>query len=190
MASTEDFAVRIPPLPYEQFTEEQDRLVGGWHHLNFSKVLIRHPKMYGTFLPWLRSVIADTVLPPRDRQIVCLRMLRLCGDVYEWTHHVEISGRAGLTPEEVEDMTAGEGPTLTPRDKVILRATEELRADQFVSDATWAALLEEYSQEQAMELVYLAGCYLTMAMLTKSFGMQLETDAADHEAVNALRTYT
>ena len=190
MPSTADFPVRIPPLPYDRFTPEQDRLVGGWHHLNFSKVLIRHPHMYGTFVPWLRAVIAETSLPPRDRQIVCLRMLHLCGDVYEWSHHVTISGRTGLNEQEIADMTAGGGPSLSPRDKVILRATEELQRDQFVSDATWAQLGEGYTSEQQMELVFLAGCYLTMAMLTKSFGMQLEPDEADHAAVNALRTYT
>jgi 4-carboxymuconolactone decarboxylase len=117
-------------------------------------------------------------------------MLRLCGDVYEWTHHVEISGRAGLNPEEIAQMTDGEGAALTARDRVILRATEELQRDQFVSDGTWAALLDGYTPEQAMELVMLAGCYLTMAMITKSFGMQLEENEADHAAVNALRTYT
>ncbi|MBU6266972.1 MAG: carboxymuconolactone decarboxylase family protein [Sphingomonadales bacterium] len=190
MASTKDFAERIPPLPYEQFTPEQDRIVGGWHHLNFSKVLVRNPAMYATFVPWLRACVAETTLPPRDRQAVCLRMLRLCGDVYEWTHHVTISQRAGLNEAEIADMTAGEGTSLTPRDRVILRATEELQTSQFVSDATWTALLDGYIREQAMELVMLAGCYLTMAMITKSFGMQLEEDEADHEAVNALRTYT
>ena len=190
MPSTEQFPVRIPPLPYEQFTEEQDRLVGGWHHLNFSKVMIRHPGMYGTFVPWLREVIAGTTLPPRDRQAVCLRMLHLCGDVYEYTHHVTISERAGLTAQEIADMTAGDGATLTAHDRAVIRASEELQRDQFVADATWAELGQSLSPEQRMELVFLAGCYLTMAMLTKSFGMQLETDEADHAAVNALRTYT
>ena len=190
MAGTRDFAERIAPLPHEQFTREQDRIVGGWHHLNFSKVLVRNPAQYATFVPWLRACVAETSLPPRDRQAVCLRMLHLCGDVYEWTHHVEISKRAGLNQAEIAQMTAGDGAALTARDRVILRATAELQRDQFVSDACRAALLEGYSPEQAMELVMLAGCYLTMAMITKSFGMQLEEDEADHAAVNALRTYT
>ncbi len=37
-----------------------------------------------------------------------------------------------------------------------------------------------------MEIVFLGGCYQTMAMLTKSFGMQLEPDL---ESFNALRKY-
>ena len=34
------------------------------------------------------------------------------------------------------------------------------------------------------------GCYVTMAMLTRSFGMQLEQDNGEFEGINALRTYT
>lgn len=181
---------RIAPLPLDQFSEEQKRLVGGWHHLNFSRVLIHHPGMYGTYVPWLAKVIAQTSLPPRDRQIVCLRMLTLCGDVYEHTHHITISRRAGLSEHEIADMSAGTGSSLTQDDMTVLRAVEELARDQCISDATWAELAQRYDQTQLMELVFLAGCYHTMAMLTKSFGMQLETEPEVEGALDKLRTYT
>ena len=180
---------RIPPLPLEEFTEEQRQLVGGWHHLNFSRVLIHHPGMYGTFVPWLAKVVAETSLPPRDRQVICLRMLRRCGDVYEHTHHITISRRAGLTDQEIADMSAGEGAALTDHDRLVLRAVEELARDQSVADDTWAALSHCYDRAQMMELVFLAGCYHTMAMLTKSFGMQLETEPEVADALDKLRTY-
>jgi hypothetical protein len=40
-----------------------------------------------------------------------------------------------------------------------------------------------------MEIVFLAGCYLTMAMLTKSFGITLETAPGEFENINRLRSY-
>jgi 4-carboxymuconolactone decarboxylase len=175
---------RITPLDPAEFTPEQARLVGDWTHLNFSRVLIRHPGMYGAFVPYLARLIAETELPARDRQLVCLRMLELCGDTYEQTHHVVISRKCGLTDEAIAAAIAGEGET--DWDRTVLRATEELYRDQNVTNATWAALAEQYSERQLMELVFLAGCYQTMAMLTKSFGMQLEGDL---ESFNALRAY-
>lgn len=179
--------VRIAPLPIGDFTDEQARLVGDWKHLAFSRVLVRHPGMYRTFVPWLAEVITRTSLPPRDRQIVCLRMLELCGDVYEQTHHIVISRKAGLSEEEIAAMRAGRGDCLTDDDRIILRATEELHREQRLSDATWARLAERYTEEQRMELVFLAGCYQVMAMLTKSFGIELEPEL---ESFNALRSYT
>lgn len=180
---------RIPPLPVEEFTEEQAQLVGPWKTLAFSRVLVRHPDMYRTFVPFLAELIARTRLPPRDREIVCLRSLRLCGDTYEHTHHVEIARRTGMTDEEITAATEGKGAALTDFDRTVVRATEELVRDQYVSDRTWKELEARYSQQQRMEIVFLTGCYVTMAMLTKTFGMRLDEDASMDE-INANRTYT
>jgi alkylhydroperoxidase family enzyme len=188
--SNTGYPVRIEPLDYADFSEHQKELVGGWHHLNFSKVLIRHPGMYGTYVPWLAEAITKTTLPPRDREIVCLRLLRMIDEVYEHTHHVTIAQRCGMTDEEIRDASAGDGPALTRFDRTVARATEELVRSQCISDGTWAELRAVYSETQAMELVFLAGCYLTLAMTTKTFGIQLEPDPETHEQVNALRTYT
>ena len=177
---------RVSPLDPAQFTPEQCGLVGDWTHLNFSRVLIRHPGMYGTFVPYLKRLIAETTLPARDRQFVCLRMLELCGDTYEQTHHVVISAKCGLSEAEIAAAISGDGVCLTDWDHTVLRATDELYREQCISEATWAALGAHYSEQQLMELVFLAGCYQTMAMLTKSFGMQLEDNL---ESFNALRSY-
>lgn len=177
---------RIPALDPAAFSDEQKALVGEWTYLEFSRVLINSPRMYGTFVPWLKELIAETALPARDRQIVCLRMLEMCGDVYEKTHHVVISRKCGLNDEEIAAFISGEGDVLTDDDRDVLAACAELYSEQRISDTTWAKLSRRYSQEQLMELVFLAGCYHTMGMLTKSFDIQLEPDL---ESFNALRDY-
>jgi 4-carboxymuconolactone decarboxylase len=179
--------VRVPPLAVEAFSEEQSQLVGEWKHLIFSRVLVRSPRMYRTFVAHLGELIARSNLPPRDRQIVCLRMLELCEDVYEKTHHLTISRKVGLTEDEISAILQGQGACLTAFDCTVLQATHELFRDQCISDATWQRLAERYSEQQLMEIVFLAGCYQTMAKLTRSFGMQLEPDL---ESFNALRKYT
>lgn len=180
--------IRIPPLPPEEFSPAQAEQVGDWKHLVFTQVLIRHPALYAVFLPFLKALVAETGLPPRDRQIVVLRMLALADETYEKAHHIEISRKTGLTDAEIAAVLVGEGGSLSPFDRVLMNAAAELHREQRVADDTWAALAERYSQEQRMELVYLAGCYQTMAMLTKSFGIPLESDA-QLAAFNALRDY-
>jgi len=181
-----DNTVRVPPLAVENFSEEQAALVGDWKHLTFSRVLINSPRMYRTFVAHLAELIARTNLPPRDRQIVCLRMLQLCNDVYEKTHHITISRKVGLTDEQISAILQGQRASLSGFDCTVLKATDELFRDQCISDATWNSLAQRYSQPQLMEIVFLAGCYQTMAMLTKSFGIELEPDL---ESFNALRKY-
>lgn len=179
--------VRIAPLTPDEMTAAERETIGPWKDLVFSQVLMRHPRMYDTFIPHLKSLVADTILPQRDRQIVCLFMLQLADDTYEKTHHVEISYKVGLSRDEVAQILAGGGDLLDDWDRTVLAAVEELYRDQMIGDTTWAKLATRYSQEQLMELVFLGGCYLTMAMLTKSFGMPLEADLA---SFNKNRDYT
>ena len=41
-----------------------------------------------------------------------------------------------------------------------------------------------------MEVVFRAGCYNVMAMLTNAFGIEIETDSGADEMQKALRQYT
>jgi 4-carboxymuconolactone decarboxylase len=182
-------SVRIPPLSLEEFTAEQKALVGEWHHLNFSRVLVQHPGMYRVFLPFLDKVIRGSNLPPRDREILCLRTLALGGDVYEAHHHVTIARKAGMTEAEIEAART-DGAGLGPFDQCLRRAAEELVRHQYVSDLTWAGLAERYSREQLMETVFVVGCYTLMATITRSFGMEVEQDPETERRLAKLRQYT
>jgi len=182
--------VRVPPLDPAEFTPEQAELVGDWTHLVFSRVIVRHPGMYRNFVPHIEALIAKATIPARDREIVVLHMLALCGDSYELQHHRMIAAtNTGMSQEEIDAAVAGEGACLSDFDRTLIRATQELRDDQFISDETWTELSSGYSVEQRMELVFLAGLYLNMAMLTKSFGMPLEGEGGDFEKIQSLRDY-
>ncbi len=182
--------VRVAPVEPENFTPEQADLVGDWKHLVFSRVIVNSPRMYRTFLPHIEAVIAKTSLPPRDRQLIVLRMLVLCDDTYERTHHITISRNAGISEEEIAAFQSGTGSVLSDFDKTLIKATDQLKSDQFIDDATWAALAQRYSIEQLMDVVFVAGCYQTMAMLTKNFGMELEPSDGEFQDINKLRAYT
>lgn len=167
---------RIPSVTPDEMTEEQKDLVGPWNTMNFSTVMVRSPELFRAFVPLIKKVIADTNLPPRDRQVLCLRTLTLASDVYEVTHHELISKSAGLNDDEIAAMRAGTGEALTAFDIILISAAEELVQDQHISDDTWQALSERYSQQQLMEVVALVGTYLTMAMITRNYEIPLEDD--------------
>lgn len=183
------YKVRIAPVAPENFTTEQAELVGDWKHLVFSRVIVNNPKMYRTFLPHLYASIAQTSLAPRDRQILIMRTLANSSDIYELAHHVTISRNAGISEDDIAAFQQGEGERLSDFDRALIAAADELRNDQFISDVTWGKLASRYSTEQLMDVVFVTGLYLTMAMLTKSFGMQLEPEEGQSSDVNKLRDY-
>ena len=95
-----------------------------------------------------------STLAPRERELLILRIGWLCQAEYEWGQHVIFGKGAGLTDEEIARIKEGpDAKGWSPFDAALLRAADELHADAFISDATWAALSERYSTQQLMDVV-------------------------------------
>jgi 4-carboxymuconolactone decarboxylase len=191
---------RIPPVSGEDMTEEQRLLLnapppgttGSWvgdlSSMNFTAVLAQHPELFKTLLPLIAKLSPGSNLPPRDRQILLLRTLELGGETYEAYHQVVIARNAGMTDSEIEAAATGRGG-LSPFEQCLVRAAEELFQEQCVSSETWEALSERYSPVELMEVVALVGGWTLMAMMTKSYGIQLE-DPDTFDSLNKRRLYT
>jgi alkylhydroperoxidase family enzyme len=113
----------------------------------------------------------------RDRELVIARTCFRCGAEYEWGVHVTFFGpRVGLTPEETRDLCA-EDPDATvfsARERLLLKLCDELHATANVGDALWSAVAREWSPEQLVELVVLAGYYHAIAFATNALRLPLE----------------
>ena len=104
-----------------------------------------------------------------------LRTGFLCRSGYEWTQHVPIGQRAGLTDAEVAAIKLGaDGPNWSAADRALLRATDDLHAGQFITDATWQALAAHFQPRQCMDVVFTVGQYTQVSMILNSFGVQLD----------------
>lgn len=165
---------RIAPIELDALTDEQRSQMQGWDALHFNRVMMRSPNLFEVILPLIAKVVAKSELQPHDRQVLILRTCALTGEVYEASHHVLISHAAGLSDDEIDAARTGVG--LSPLHRLLARAAEELVGDFTVSDETWTALAEHYPATALMEIVGLVGAYTTMAMLTRSLGIQLEDE--------------
>ncbi len=144
--------------------------------LNIFRTMIQAPKAAKGFLAWGNYVLSKkNDLPGREREIVILRIGFLCKSGYEWTQHVPIGQRAGLTDDEVARIKVGaDAPGWSPADQALLRASDELHHDQFITSDTWAALKAHFSDKQCMDVVFTAGQYTQVSMILNSFGVQLD----------------
>ncbi len=92
---------------------------------------------------------------------------------------MEIARGSGLSDEEIERVARGaDAPGWSERDRALLRAADELHAEQFVSDETWNTLSKHYETRQLMDLVFTVGQYTLVSMALNTLGVQLEPDAA------------
>lgn len=176
---------RIRPLPDDQLTPEQREILAPMTArgpaLNIFKTLVRAPRAIKAFLAWGNYILSRANdLPPREREIVILRIGYLCRAGYEWTQHHAIGRRAGLTDAELDRIKAGPDAPNTgdggwsEADAALLRAADALHRDQFIPDPTWAALRAHFTKKQCMDLVFTAGQYTQVSMILNTFGVQLD----------------
>lgn len=169
---------RIAPVQDADLTDEQKEILApmGERVLNIFRTMVGAPKAAKGFLAWGNYVLSKkNDLPAREREIVILRIGYLCKSGYEWTQHVPIGVRAGLTDDEVARIKGGaEASGWSAADQALLRASDELHHDQFITDATWAALKAHFSDKQCMDVVFTAGQYTQVSMILNSFGVQLD----------------
>lgn len=170
---------RIPPVKKAEWTDTQREILEGFESRgslwNVFTTMANHPDLARDWLVFGGHILSRNTLPPRDREMLILRIGWLCQAEYEWAQHVVIGKRDGLSDEDIRHIIAGPGAAdLLEKDRLLLLATDELRADAFISDSTWNALAEHYSTEQMMDLVFTVGQYNMVSMALNSFGVQLD----------------
>ena len=96
----------------------------------------------------------------REREIVINRTCARCGSAYEWGVHVAFfRERVAFTEAEVA-ATCVADPTATvfaPREQLLLRLVDALHDTGTLPDELWTELRAEWTEEQLIELVALAG---------------------------------
>ena len=172
---------RIPALPPEEWNAEVKEALapigsaGSMPALNIFRTLANHPKLAKRWMVFANHILGKNTLPPREREILILRIGWLCRAEYEWSQHVVIGKREGLSDDEIRRIGIGaDAPGWSELDRALLRATDELWDDALVSGATWQELSRFLNVEQLMDVVFTVGQYNLVSMALNSFGVQLD----------------
>jgi 4-carboxymuconolactone decarboxylase len=146
---------------------------------NIYATLARHSRLFTPRLIFGRYIQRGSTLPARDREILILRIAWLSSGEYEWAAHTTIGIQNGLAKEDIQRIAKGtQAREWIAFDSALVRATDELYRNFFISDQTWNNLAARYDTHQMMDLVMTVGGYQILAMALNSFGVQLEPGEA------------
>jgi 4-carboxymuconolactone decarboxylase len=168
---------RIAPVALEEAdagTRTMLEPVGGVAATNFIRTLVRHPRVFKT---WMRygDVLINGALPARDRELLVLRATHRSASAYQWSHHEPIAKRSGLTEQEIARVRGGPKENeWDPFDAALLLAADELIDLHAITDATWQILAERYDERQLIEVPIIVGVHYSMGAALNSYGIELE----------------
>jgi 4-carboxymuconolactone decarboxylase len=165
-------APRLPPLDPATLDDETRSIVPDGS-LNIFRTLAHHPKLLKRWLVFGNHVLAKSTLPARERELVILRTGWDCASEYEFGQHTVIARREGITDDEIRAITRPlDDHDWTDAERSLLRAADELHHDQCVTDSTWAALGQHWSEQQILDLVFAVGQYTLVSMALNTLGVE------------------
>ena len=101
---------------------------------------------------------------------------------YEFTHHVKIGKEFGVTDADIQalmDETAGKPTSLEPLTKAVLRGAREMVRELAMSDATFAEIKKDLSNELMTDLVLTIAFYCAVVRVLATMKMDNEPQYKD-----------
>lgn len=190
-----DRLVRIPPLLREDWAEEQWQILaslvealptdfqgGAQKDSDYTAIelLLNHPMLAKAYLGYSQMLLIYENIPARERELIVLRVAYLSQSEYEWAQHVRICQHEEIPDEVILRVKAGAGhPDWSEKERYLLASVDELVKSAFISEESWTGLSGYYNTEQLMEIMFVVGNYLQIAMMFNTMGAQLNPKLRD-----------
>lgn len=180
-----DPPARIPRITGEERSEAVWELIdmfSGPGRLNVDdnhglNTLGQHPELARAFLTFNRYLLLSSSLPRRLRQIAIMRVAWLSKGRYVWSSHLRTSLRNGLSGDDFEPIKDGHtSPHWNEDEACILRTTDELLADNDLSDASWELLSQVLERHQLMDFLFTVGTYQLLSQVFNAVRLEREDE--------------
>jgi len=166
---------RLPYLDADQLPAEQRDLLK--RPINLTRLLVNSPGMAKAFHGVGGYIRNKSTLNPRLRELAILQVGWMEKSEYEFTHHVKIGKEFGVTDEDIRNLfleTEGKTSTLEPLARTILKGAREMVRELAMSDATFAEIKKELSNEHMVDLVLTIAFYCAVVRVLATMKMDNE----------------
>jgi 4-carboxymuconolactone decarboxylase len=129
------------------------------------KVYMRSPELAAKLEAVSDYVRWGSGLQPRLTELAIMITARQWSNQWIWRGHYRAAVRGGLDASVGADIAAGKRPEKMKEDEAILyNYAMEMYRDKAVSDATYAAAVQQFGEKGLIDLVATMGYYDTVAM--------------------------
>jgi len=88
-----------------------------------------------------------------------------------------------LNDGEIKAIAEGDSaPNWSEAERSLIKATDELHADAFISDVTFAELQKYFDEKQILDVIFAVGQYNMVSMALNTTGVQLDEGIPEYQA--------
>ena len=172
MATEKNTRARMAQLAPEGMTEAQkkaaEELASGPRGRVSGpfNVLLRSPELMTPLQKVGEYLRFKSPLDRRIAEMATLIAARQWTQVYEWSAHHPLALKAGLKADVAQAIAEGRRPTnMAADEEVVYDLLTELFQNKSVSDATYERGINQFGEQQLVELITVGGYYALLGML-------------------------
>ena len=168
---------RVPYRSADELAEEHRDLLA--RPINLFRGLANSPEAFARFHALGEWIRWDCELDPRLRELVILQVGYLTHSPYEFSHHIEIGRKFGVTDEDIQgliDLADGRQTHFTNEEHDLLEATVRLTEDTTVPADLWDRLATRMSPGRLVDFVVVAAFYCMVVRVLGTLQIDVEPD--------------
>ena len=105
-------------------------------------------------------------VPPRLSELVTLLVSRVWTQQFEWSTHAPLALKAGVAQDTIDAIREGRRPSSASAAELeVFDFTSELLIQHGVSDATYEACVDRFSEQGVVDLVCIIGYFTMISMV-------------------------
>ena len=145
--------------------------------LNLFKVLAHCPRIGRNWVRLGNAILRREDLSPKLRQLAILRVGHLAQSEYEFTKHVPVGLREGVTRQQVEAISDWAASTeFNDEERAVLGYTDEVAQNVKVEDDTFARLRTFLDEPAIVKLTATIGYYGMVCRVLVALQIELEPE--------------
>lgn len=158
---------------YQQIEDNGARI------MNFYRVVANSPGVARNAIRLGNSLFRKTELSPKLRELIIMRIARLCGCEYEWVQHRPLALQSGLTQVQLDTICSwNESDDFSDDEKAVLRYVDEVEKNIRVPDNIFQALRRYLDDRQIVELTLAIGWWGMLSRLFVPLEVELDEQSA------------
>lgn len=143
--------------------------------INLFKAMGNSPKVGRNFVRLGNSILNPEILDPKLRELAILRVGNLLQSEYEFTKHVVIGKAAGVTPDQINDLSDWKSSKeFTDVERAVLQYTDEMTLNVKVGDGTFDNLRRFFDEAAIVKLSVTIGYYGMVSRVLVALQIELE----------------
>lgn len=155
-----------------------DRLRARWGGvLNLYRVLAWAPAMLRAWTAFAWALRFETNVSRKLRELLILRSAQVAEIGYEWTHHLPMALKEGISANQIADLADWQGSeSFSDQERLILRLADEVTQGPGASLETIQALKRAFSNSEIVELLLTVSVYVGLGRFLHSLDVDVESD--------------